>query len=491
MKFVTCDTIEKRPKTDLLILPFGISKGKIHPLEEFASLKKIYTAPIEAQDFQAKEGEVSILYPENEKETRLLLLGVGDTESLTTEKLRRFYAIAMKSAWKYKAKSIAVILPKVPALSLEFVSRGILEGLLLANYSFDMLKSENKEAAKPVEKIVLVNSSKHVLEMAHKTETIAEGVYLARDLVNGNADDINPSYLVKLAEDFPKHAKNLKTKVLDKAQLEKGKFGLLLAVGRAAVHPPALIIIEYSGAPKSKETTILVGKGVTFDTGGLNLKGTGNMETMKSDMGGAAAVLATILTAARLGIKQNITAVVPTVENAVDAKSYKPGDVYKSYLGKSVEISNTDAEGRLILADALSYAAKNLNPTRIIDLATLTGAMEISLGQETTGFFSNQDALADRLLRASSETFERLWRLPLFDEYKEPLRSEIADLRNHGGRAAGAIIAAKFLEEFVDKKPWAHLDIAGTAYLSEARRYNPRFGTGCGVRLLIEFLEQL
>ncbi|MCB1135296.1 MAG: leucyl aminopeptidase, partial [Chlamydiia bacterium] len=252
---------------------------------------------------------------------------------------------------------------------------------------------------------------------------------------------------------------------------------------------PAFIIMQHKGDPRSKDHTVIVGKGVTYDTGGLNLKPTGSMEDMKCDMSGAAVAFGTLYAAAKLGLKKNLSVVVAATENSIGSRSYKPGDVYSSYLGKTVEIGNTDAEGRLTLADALAYANKNLHPTRMIDLATLTGAMLIALGEEASGLMSNDDTLAEQLKQAGERTFERVWRLPLFDEYKDQLKSEIADISNIGGRHAGSITAGIFLKEFVGDTPWAHLDIAGTAYLSKARRYHPKNGTGIGVRLLIDYLE--
>lgn len=265
--------------------------------------------------------------------------------------------------------------------------------------------------------------------------------------------------------------------------------GLLLAVGRGSDKEPLLTMLTYTGNPKSREHTILIGKGVTYDTGGLNVKPTGSMESMKCDMAGAATVLGVLATVAALGLKLNVTALVPATENAIGSKSFKPGDVYVSHNGKSIEIGNTDAEGRLILADALSYAVKHLKPTRMIDLATLTGAMDVALGSEATGLFSNDDKLAEQLHKAGESTFERVWRMPLFPEYRDQLRSDIADLKNIGTRSGGSITAAYFLKEFVDDIPWAHLDIASTAYLNESKRYHPKFGTGIGVRLITELLE--
>lgn len=491
MKFIAVTHLEKRSLSDLLVIPIAKSGNKIIWPSAADKLKKIAENPIKVGDFKAKEGEVSLEYVSNVQEPRLLLLGLGEAPEITTEKLRRSYAQAMKTAWRYKVKSMSVLIPDLPALSEESICRGVLEGLLLANYTFDCLKSECKDPYRPVEKIELITRFKDVLNYANKALTICEGVYLSRNLVNGNADDITPAYLAHLANSLETPQSRIKTTVFDKKRLEKERMGLLLAVNRGASSDPVLIISEYKGNPKSKEHIVLIGKGVTYDTGGLNLKPTGSMETMKCDMGGAAVVLATLKVASNLGLKKNITAIVPSTENAIGPKSYKPGDVYKSYSGKTVEITNTDAEGRLILADAISYAVQHLKPTVIIDIATLTGAIEIALGNEVTGFFSNQHALADMLMRAGSETFERVWQMPLYEEYRDAMRSEVADIKNQGGRPGGAITAAIFLQEFVGKVNWIHLDIAATACLSEAKRYHPRFGTGIGVRLLIELLEHL
>jgi leucyl aminopeptidase len=248
--------------------------------------------------------------------------------------------------------------------------------------------------------------------------------------------------------------------------------------------------MEYKGDSHSKDHTVMVGKGITYDTGGLNIKSSG-MEAMKCDMSGAAACLGTILAACLLKLKINLTVVFPATENCVDANSFKPGDVYRSYSGKTVEMMNSDAEGRLILADALAYASQHLKPTRLIDFATLTGAIDIALGSEAAGMMCNQDELADALLRAGEITAERLWRMPLFDEYRDRLKSDIADLKSWNGRSAGSCVAASFLQAFVGKNiPWAHLDIASTAYLGEAKKYLPKYATGTGIRLMIEFLEQ-
>lgn len=491
MEFTQTNTISKRKTAQVLVLPFF--KGKSTAEEAFKEkIEPFFAIPIAAKDFGGNEGETITLYPSDQEEKRCMLLGVGESSKITVEKLRRSFSQVAKICQKQKFTKINVVIPVIDSLSHEQIIRGIVEGFLLVNYSFDQLKGEKKKEEGPslITEVCLIDPDKNSINIAEKYAAIAEGVYFARDLVNGNADDVTPEYLCKAAAGIAKNFSNVTTTIFDKKRIEKEKMGLLLAVNRGSDSDPAFIIIEYKGNPKSKEKTVLVGKGITYDTGGLNIK-VSNMETMKGDMGGAAAVMGTIVAAASLDLKVNVTAVIPTTENSISSRSYKPGDIYKSYSGKTVEIGNTDAEGRLILADALAYAVDHLKPTRLIDLATLTGAMIIALGTETIGLFSNNDALADGLIRSGSDTYERVWRLPLHEEYRDQLKSDFADIRNIGGRAAGSITAAIFLQEFVGKTPWAHLDIAGTAYLEDgAKRYHPKYGTGSGVRLLIDFLEQ-
>ena len=282
--------------------------------------------------------------------------------------------------------------------------------------------------------------------------------------------------------------KPLDVKVLNRKHLEDEKMGLMLAVSRASSLEPFLIQVSYHGNPSSKEHIVLVGKGVTYDTGGLALKQLDNMLTMKCDMSGAAIAIGSVKTAASLRLKVNVTALVPAVENAIGSRSYKLGDVYKSASGKTVEVLNTDAEGRLILADALTYAQKHLKPTCMIDLATLTGAVVVGLGDEVSGLFTDDATLSQELMHASRNTGEALWPLPLHADYADSLKSDIADLANMGGREGGAIKAALFLKEFVGSVPWAHIDCAGPCFRPKPHRYSPTKATGYGVRLLVEFL---
>ncbi len=309
-----------------------------------------------------------------------------------------------------------------------------------------------------------------------------------RDLVNGNADDVNVDHFKKIAKEFEKQYSHVKTTILDRKALEKEKMGLMLAVGKGAATDPALILLEYQGDPRSKEKIAIVGKGITFDTGGLNLKISG-METMKCDMAGAAVALGIIQAASRLKLKVNLVSALAIAENAIGPNSYKPGDVFCGRNGKTVEITNTDAEGRLVLADAVSYVEDHFAPVQMIDFATLTGGIVIALGEEASGLFSNNDTLARAIERAGERTHERVWRMPLYPEYKEYFKSPIADLKNSGPRKASSASGALFIEQFVKSVPWAHLDIAGTAYLSESGAYHTTLATGVGIRLLVDFLE--
>lgn len=436
---------------------------------EFSSGLK---APL--KDFKGKAGEVALCYEGNE---RLLLLGLGEQEKATVEVLRRAFASAVRFIQGKKWKEMSLLFPKCKQKELFF--QGIAEGILLTNYAFSY-RSEETCLLQHVEFVGLEKRA----ELA-KIETIVEGVHFVRDLVNANADD-KIEKLLKAAKAL--HPK-VKTTIFDKKRIEEEGMGLLLAVNRASTLDPFFIQASYTGNPKSKEQIVLVGKGVTYDTGGLSLKPTDNMLSMKCDMAGAATVLGAVKTAAALGLKVNVTAVAPITENSIGSKSYKLGDVYRSYSGKTVEINNTDAEGRLILADALAYSAKKLAPSCMIDLATLTGACVVALGEEIAGLFAGDEDLGKELMASSEKTDELLCQMPVYTDYKEAFKSDIADLVNSGGREAGAIKAALFLQEFVGEVPWAHLDIAGPAFLSKPKHYYPAKGTGYGVRLLVDFLE--
>ncbi len=492
MKFSVQSKTKKHPHADLLVIPLIRRHNKIDiAVEDKNWMRQLDLERILAVgDVKAKEGEVVFLYPANLAEKRLVLLGLGDVDKITMESLRRAFSQITKSAQAKKITKLNLLCPKIPGMDQEIVVRGVSEGLLLPNYQFTLLKKDSLKDNTPsrIESVCFLGLETSYLEQLNNYKTICEGVYFARDLVNHNADEVLSHHLADVATSLAKTYPKLKATVFDKKRIEKEKMGLLLAVNRGSTIDPAFIILEYKGSPKAKEHTVIVGKGITYDTGGLNLKSAG-METMKADMAGAAVCLATLKVIADLKLPLHVTAVIPCTDNQISPTSYKPGDVYTSYTGKTVEITNTDAEGRLILADALAYAERNLKPTRLINFATLTGAIEIALGGEATGMMSNNDALADSFMHAGSTTFERVWRLPLFEEYKDSLRSDIADIKNYGSRSASSIAAGIFMQQFISPQtPWVHFDIASTAFFSEAKRYHPKFATGIGVRLMIEFL---
>ena len=490
MHISSASSSKERKDADVVVVPVWHDKKR--PLiacggKEFESIVKF---PLGSGDFRGKEGETLLLYQAQGKEKRVLLVGLGGRQPCLPDTLRRSYAAAVKAMRAKKMKSANILLPETDLIGWEILCRAVAEGVLLSSYSFDQLKGDSlkEENHSSLEKVCFCGLDKKDVALLKKTELIVESVNFVRDLVNGNADDVHVDLLKKIAKDFEKEFSNVKTTILDKKALEKEKMGLILAVGRAATRDPALIILEYKGNPHSKETVAIIGKGITYDTGGLNIKVSG-METMKADMAGAAVALGIVRAAAQLKLKVNFLSVLAVAENAVGPNSYKPGDVYRGYSGKTVEITNTDAEGRLVLADAVSYVEANYAPTQMIDFATLTGGIVVALGEEATGLFSNNEALAKALEKAGERTHERLWRLPLYPEYKDYLKSSIADIKNAGPRKASAGSGATFIQSFIKTVPWAHLDIAGTAYLSELKPYHLTPATGVGIRLLVDFFE--
>lgn len=494
MKINAVPSIEKRGEADIIFLPFW--KGKEKPKNGSLNDKvaKWVERPILSGDFTGKEGELALVYLKDEKEKRALLVGLGEEEKISVNVLRKCYGKALRFAQEKKLSRINVLFPALSQLrgiTADECLQGVVEGLLLTNYHF-AVKSAKEDMRVLIKEIELVGILPKVMTAVKRYEAIAESVYFARDLVNGNADLITPAFLAEEAKTLAKRFPVIKTVVFDRARIEKEKMGLFLAVAKGSSYDPAFIMMRYEGDPRHKEHVAVIGKGLTFDTGGLNLKPTGSMETMRDDMSGAAVVMGLMTAIAQLGLKVNVTGIIAACENAIDANSAKPGDVYTSYSGKTVEITNTDAEGRLTLADAISYCVKNVRPTMIIDLATLTGSVVIALGEDIAGLFSNNDALAHKLMEASKVSGELLHRLPLHKPYFEGMKSDIADLKNaESGRAAGSIKAALFLEDFVEKKPWAHIDIAGTAFSSKEGSYTPKNGVGFGIRLLLEFLNTL
>ena len=323
-------------------------------------------------------------------------------------------------------------------------------------------------------------------EGSRKGTIISDSVCLARNLVNGPGNQVTPTLLAEKARQIAKDH-SMEIQVLEVSEAAAMGMGAFSAVAQGSQEPGKFIILEYNKR-KGLDTIALVGKGITFDSGGISIKPSENMERMKDDMSGAAAVLTTLLAASRLQIPLHLVGIIPATENLPSGKAYKPGDVLKTLSGQTVEVISTDAEGRLILADALTYSLR-YKPKAIIDLATLTGACVIALGDHVIGLLGNEESLQKKIEEASQKTGEKAWRLPLWDEYFDYMKSDVADFRNVGTRAAGTIIGGIFLSKFVEKTPWAHLDIAGPAFIEKERPYIPKGGTGVGVRLLLQLLR--
>ncbi len=477
-----------RIQHEALVLPFW--QDKTPRLAFNGKAIAAMAAPfLETGDFSGKAEEVLCFYPAGKKEKRLIFVGLGEKKQVTPESIRRSYAQVVRLLIKKKIKSVGVWIPEAETEKKALLC-SVVEGILLSNYSFDQHLSN--PSAGLLKTIFLYGAASKDLQVCKDLQAVASAVYFARDLVMGNADEKTPTSLANEAKNLQKKFSTIQTEVFDRKKIVKENLKLLEAVSRGATTEPAFVVIQYKGRPNSSDITALVGKGITFDTGGLNLKPTGSMETMRDDMAGAAVVLGTLQAIATLKIKVNLVGIIAAAENAIGPASYKPGDVYGSHAGISVEVTNTDAEGRLVLADGLSYVQNRFSPKRIIDIATLTGGAVIALGEEAAAICSNDESLQEKLIEAGKQTYERLWPLPLFDEYKELLKSKIADIKNSGSRKASTICGGVFLQRFIKKEvAWAHLDIAGVAFPEFQKPYQPVQATGFGVRLLVSFLENL
>lgn len=369
----------------------------------------------------------------------------------------------------------------------EYFCRTFAEGVLLGNYAFDKYLSKKKKE-KPLEVHLLSDKPKKAASAVSAALKVIDAVLFARDLVNEPAVVLTPAELALRAKHELKKT-GVNVTVFDKKELHKRKMNAILAVGGASIHEPKMIIMHYRPKVKAAMKIALVGKGVTFDAGGLSLKPTNSMLDMNGDMAGAALVIGAVKAASSLSLPVEIIGIVPAVENVISGNAFKPSDIIISASGKSIEVKDTDAEGRLILADALDYACKQ-KPDEIIDFATLTGACVVALGEYAAGLFTKDDALAKELKNAGNKTYERTWRMPFWNEYKKLLKSDIADVSNLGPRWGGAITAGKFLEHFVDEKiSWAHIDIAGPAMKNDLTEYTKKYHPGFGVRLMVEYLS--
>ena len=442
-------------------------------------------ADLLTSDFSAGKKEILITYSKKKGQAfRVFLVGLGSADNVEGSKSIR--GLVQKNKKLIKGE-VTVDLTKIPSKKLSTVTQWLIEGAIIGRYDLGLYKTEEKEENDFSLSVFVKKDT--ISEDVQRSTSLAETKVRIMDLVNSPANKLTPKLLGNWAiQSGEKYGYSVN--VLGKDEITDLGLNALLAVNQGSDLPPRFIIAEYNHKD-AKQTIGIVGKGVTFDTGGISIKGSANMHYMKSDMGGAAAALGSIEAVARLNLPVNLIVVVPATENNVGGKAVKPGDIIHSYAGKTIEVIDTDAEGRLILADALSYITKNYSPDVLIDFATLTGSVIATLGYHAAGVFTNDKKLSDNLQNSGAKCGERLWPLPLWSDYEEDLESDVADVKNYSGKPlAGAITAAKFLEVFVnDHKSWAHIDIAGTAF-GDTEFGKQKNATGYGVGLVVSFLEE-
>lgn len=447
---------------------------------------------LEADDFRARAKETLLLYPRGAvAPRRLLLIGMGKADAVSLDVVRQVGALAAQQAQKLQVSAFILGLQGSLPFPAAQSGQAFAEGVELGSYRYLAYKSNpSAEQTFTVEQatVFATGETEAIAAGVAQGQAIARGVALARDLANAPGNAVVPATLGSKAEEMGAQL-GLRVLVLDKTALEEQGFGGILAVGQGSANEPRFIVMEHGQPGEGTPTICFVGKGITFDTGGISIKPAANMDDMKMDMGGAAAVFGAMHAVAELNLPLHVVGIVCAAENMPSGTAYKPGDIITTLSGKTVEVLNTDAEGRIVLADGLFYAQR-YNPAAVVDLATLTGAVMVALGPHAIGLMGTSQEVADRLLRAGATTGERAWQLPLWTEYRDMMKSEIADLKNTGGRHAGAITAGGFLAAFAGEMPWVHLDIAGTAWVERATKpYLSRGATGIGVRLLVELLR--
>jgi leucyl aminopeptidase len=486
------DTRVDTIKTDLLVLPVSEKKLNEAPLCALdRRLNGQLKERIQKSKFTGAEG-AGLLYSTAGilPASHILLVGLGQDKESDRDAWRKASARGRREASAIGAQDVALFF--APSDDAEASAGAAVEGALLASYQFTRYRSNAKPPA-DVRTLTLfkpgLRRSAALDKSIDAAQHVAEAVFLARDLVNEPPSVATARFLGEQAERLCR-GRGFSVEVWGRKKIESMKLAGLLAVNRGSQEEPRFIVMRYKPAGKPRKKIALVGKGITFDSGGLSLKPSKSMETMKLDMAGGAAIIATMSRLPQLRPAIEVTGYVPTTDNLPGANAQKPGDVIRYLNGKTIEVLNTDAEGRLILADALALAARQ-KPDYMINLATLTGACMVALGGEVGGLFSNNQDLAERLLRCSRDTGEKLWQLPLVKEYREMIKSSVADMKNIGGAHAGAITAALILQEFVADVPWAHLDIAGPAFAESDQTLCPKGGTGFGVRTLLKFLSTL
>jgi leucyl aminopeptidase len=488
--------VDKEPVDAIVLMSY---EGDDEPRGVAAIIDKALDGAVTALrqegEFAGKPKQQSMLQTQGRlKAKKVILIGLGKPEKLTLEGMRQAAGSAAQYARGLGASTLAVTIEDAEqgTISLAEAAQAVAEGMVLGLYRFDKFKTEANERRDVTRVTFIAHTREQAKVVRHGVEIgriLGESANFARSLINHPSNAMTPTILAEQARLMAKDCQ-LKCEVLDRKDMEKLGMGLLLGVAQGSEEPPKFIILEHRGGKRGQESLVFVGKGITFDSGGISIKPADGMERMKYDMSGGAAVIGALRALALLQVPHNVIGLIPATENLPSGKATKPGDVHRAMNGKTAEIINTDAEGRLILGDALAYAAR-YKPVACVDLATLTGACVVALGHEAIGMLGNAEgeALMDRLRQAGMRTGERVWQLPLWDEYLEHVKSDIADVKNVGmGRAAGTIAGAAFLVKFVDGYPWVHLDIAGTAWADREQPYKPKGGTGVGVRLLTQLV---
>jgi leucyl aminopeptidase len=447
-------------------------------------------------DFKGKLGETAVLYPRGAiPPRRVVLVGLGEAEGFDLEKVRKASAAAAKKAKQLGVKRLATIVhgAGIGGLEPQDAAQATVEGALLATYEFTELKTQkNEEDATQLTDLIVVEAGADKIDVIRRGAQVghitSRAVKLARDLGNRPGNVATPTHLAETAQKIADQT-GMRCEIFDEERMRELGMGTLLGVAQGSDEPARFIVLEHNAGRDDLDTIVFVGKGLTFDTGGISIKSSEGMEKMKFDMMGGAAVLGAMQAISELDLPAHVVGIVPATENMLSGSADKPGDVLKALNGKTIEVINTDAEGRLILADALAYAQR-FEPNAVIDLATLTGACAVALGPYAMGLFTNDESLANRVQAAARVTGERVWPLPLYDEHKDEIKSDVADVKNTGkSRAGGASLGAAVLSHFVGDYPWVHLDIAPVAWADEAKDYLTKGAVGVGVRLLVRFAQ--
>src|SRR3989344_6701492 len=480
------------PKKTTMLCGFVLEDSdKVLGLEKVDS-KIIPAIKQSIKDMGGIFGRIGIIPTTGKTAQRILLAGLGKKENITNDTIRFVSGKIAQKARELKLKEFSIIVP--PSSLIEPISSvsQIVEWCKMSLYKFEKYKSKKENTIPNL--TILISKSEKISNAIKNAVVISEGVIYTKSIANLPPNECTPTTLANFARIISKK-NNMKCNIISKNDLKKKGFGGITAVGQGSKNEPKLIILEYNHGSQNEKPIVLVGKAVTFDTGGISLKPGEKMDEMKFDKCGGCTVIGIMKAVSELKLPINVVGIIPSVENMPGGESYRPGDIIKLYSGKTAEILNTDAEGRLILADALSYGIKRYSPKSIIDFATLTGACIVALGNNVAGLVSNDQKLAEKIKNSSEKTSEELWQLPINDDYMDMIKSNIADMKNVGmGRAAGTITAAAFLANAVNNTPWAHIDIAGTAWTQEATKkksYNPKGATGYGVRLILDYLRTL